>query len=101
MPGVAIRIRLARAAGRMSGSQPISDGRSQRMSQDLRGFNQVAGGSTARGRRFRRADLVAPCLSQIARHWWIESLLGALGIVAAVLVLKFDEASVATGDVLT
>jgi uncharacterized membrane protein HdeD (DUF308 family) len=45
--------------------------------------------------------LLRPYLAQIARYWWIELLLGALWIVIAVVVLKFNHASVVTVGVLT
>ena len=42
-----------------------------------------------------------PFLTQAARYWWVELLLGVLWVVIAVVVLKFDQASVVTVGVLT
>ena len=44
---------------------------------------------------------LASLLSQIASYWWAELLVGALWIVVAVVVLKFNHASVITVGVLT
>src|ERR1700761_8166850 len=40
-------------------------------------------------------------LAQAARYWWVELALGVLWIVIAVVVLKFNHASVVTVGVLT
>lgn len=45
--------------------------------------------------------LLRPFLAQIARYWWVELLLGVLWAVIAVVVLKFNNASVITVGVLT
>jgi uncharacterized membrane protein HdeD (DUF308 family) len=45
--------------------------------------------------------LLRPFLSQIARYWWVELLLGVLWVVIALVVLKFDHASVITVGLLT
>jgi uncharacterized membrane protein HdeD (DUF308 family) len=45
--------------------------------------------------------LLRPFLTQLARYWWVELLLGVLWLVIAVVVLKFDQASVVTVGVLT
>jgi uncharacterized membrane protein HdeD (DUF308 family) len=45
--------------------------------------------------------VLRPFLSQIARYWWAELLLGVLWVVIAVVVLKFNHASVVTVGVLT
>jgi uncharacterized membrane protein HdeD (DUF308 family) len=45
--------------------------------------------------------LLRPFLSQIARYWWVELLLGILWVVIAVVVLKFNHASVVTVGVIT
>jgi uncharacterized membrane protein HdeD (DUF308 family) len=45
--------------------------------------------------------LLRPFLSQVARYWWAELLLGVLWVVIAVVVLKFNHASVVTVGVLT
>ena len=47
------------------------------------------------------STLSRPFLSQIARYWWAELLLGVLWLVIAVVVLKFNDASVLTVGVLT
>ena len=45
--------------------------------------------------------LLRPFLSQIASYWWVELLVGVLWTVIAVVVLKFNHASVVTVGVLT
>jgi uncharacterized membrane protein HdeD (DUF308 family) len=45
--------------------------------------------------------LVRPFLAQIARYWWAELLIGVLWVVIAVVVLKFNNASVVTVGLLT
>src|ERR1700742_1637874 len=45
--------------------------------------------------------LLRPFLEQIARYWWVELLVGVLWTVIAVVVLKFNNASVVTISVLT
>jgi uncharacterized membrane protein HdeD (DUF308 family) len=45
--------------------------------------------------------LLRPFMAQIARYWWVELLLGVLWVVIAVVVLKFNHASVVTVGVLT
>ncbi len=40
-------------------------------------------------------------LASLARYWWVELLLGLLWLVIAVVVLKFNHASVVTVGVLT
>src|ERR1700742_4332904 len=45
--------------------------------------------------------LLRPFLEQIARYWWVELLVGVLWTVIAVVVLKFNHASVVTVGVLT
>ena len=39
-------------------------------------------------------------LADLARYWWVELLLGVFWLVIAVVVLKFNHASVATVGVL-
>jgi uncharacterized membrane protein HdeD (DUF308 family) len=46
-------------------------------------------------------EVVRPFLAQVARYWWVELLLGVLWVVIAVVVLKFNHASVTTVGVLT
>ncbi len=43
----------------------------------------------------------APLLDRIASYWWIELLVGVLWVVIAVVVLKFNDASVTTVGILT
>jgi uncharacterized membrane protein HdeD (DUF308 family) len=50
---------------------------------------------------FRVDDVFRPLLSQIARYWWVELVWGVLWVVSAVVVLKFNHASVVTVGVLT
>jgi uncharacterized membrane protein HdeD (DUF308 family) len=45
--------------------------------------------------------LLRPFLEQVARYWWVELLVGVLWTVIAVVVLKFNNASVVTVGVLT
>jgi uncharacterized membrane protein HdeD (DUF308 family) len=45
--------------------------------------------------------LLRPFLVQIAGYWWVELLLGVLWAVIALVVLKFNNASVVTVGVLT
>ncbi len=42
-----------------------------------------------------------PLLHQLARYWWVELLLGVFWVVVAIVVLKFNHASVVTVGVLT
>ncbi len=43
----------------------------------------------------------APMLERVASYWWVELLLGLFWTVIAVVVLKFDQASVTTVGILT
>src|ERR1035438_396620 len=43
----------------------------------------------------------APLLERIASYWWVELLIGVLWMVIAVVVLKFNHASVTTVGILT
>jgi uncharacterized membrane protein HdeD (DUF308 family) len=47
------------------------------------------------------ADPIASTLEQVASYWWVELLLGLFWVVIAVVVLKFDRASVTTVGILT
>lgn len=49
----------------------------------------------------RGETVLRPFLAQITRYWWVELLLGVLWVVIAVVVLKFNHASVVTVGVLT
>lgn len=40
-------------------------------------------------------------LEKVASYWWVELLLGVFWVVTSVVVLKFDQASVATVGILT
>jgi uncharacterized membrane protein HdeD (DUF308 family) len=42
-----------------------------------------------------------PLLERIAAYWWVELLIGLLWVVIAVVVLKFNHASVTTVGILT
>ena len=41
----------------------------------------------------------APAWHQLARYWWVELLLGVFWVVVAIVVLKFNHASVVTTGV--
>ena len=72
------------------------------MSQDVDEIKNVAEQlNGAPGSQSVNNPILRPFLSQIARYWWVELLLGALWIVIAVVVLKFNHASVVTVGVLT
>jgi uncharacterized membrane protein HdeD (DUF308 family) len=43
----------------------------------------------------------APMLERIASYWWIELLIGVFWVVIALVILKFDHASVTTVGILT
>lgn len=45
--------------------------------------------------------LLRPFLAAVSRLWWVELMLGAFWLVVAVVVLKFNHASVVTVGVLT
>ena len=47
------------------------------------------------------ADPIASMLERVASYWWVELLLGLFWVVIAVVVLKFDQASVTTVGILT
>jgi uncharacterized membrane protein HdeD (DUF308 family) len=47
------------------------------------------------------ADPITSMLEQLASYWWIELVLGLFWVVIAVVVLKFDRASVTTVGILT
>ena len=49
----------------------------------------------------RPLDPLHPVLSQIARYWWVELIAGVLWTVIALVILKFNDASVVTVGVLT
>jgi uncharacterized membrane protein HdeD (DUF308 family) len=43
----------------------------------------------------------APMLERIASYWWIELLIGVVWVILAVVVLKFNHASITTVGILT
>ena len=68
------------------------------MSENAQALKEVARElNGAPGHRPIASDLLAP----LARYWWAELLLGAAWLVVAVVVLKFNHASVVTVGVLT
>jgi uncharacterized membrane protein HdeD (DUF308 family) len=72
------------------------------VSQDVDEIRQVVGqlnGPPSSGSVTN--TLVRPFLAQIARYWWVELLIGVVWGVIALVVLKFDNASVVTVGVLT
>lgn len=72
------------------------------MSQDIADVRKVAEQLNGPpGSQSTTNPLLRPFLAQIARYWWVELLLGALWVVIAVVVLKFNQASVVTVGVLT
>src|ERR1700758_1042683 len=46
-------------------------------------------------------DLLRPVLARMASHWWLELVVGVAWVVIAVVVLKFNHASLVTVGVLT
>src|SRR5947209_621167 len=72
------------------------------VSQDVDDIKQVARQLNGPpGSQSMSNTLLRPFLAQLARYWWAELLLGVLWVVIAVVVLKFDNASVVTVGVLT
>lgn len=72
------------------------------MSQDVDEVRQVARQlNGAPGSQSISNTLLRPFLTQAARYWWVELLLGVLWVLIAVVVLKFNHASVVTVGVLT
>jgi uncharacterized membrane protein HdeD (DUF308 family) len=51
--------------------------------------------------QFGAKAVLRPFLSQVAKYWWVELLVGAMWIVLAVVILKFNHASVVTVGILT
>lgn len=72
------------------------------MSQDVQdlkqAFEQLNG---APGSGSLKNALLSPILSRIASYWWVELVVGVLWAVIAVVLLKFNHASVVTVGVLT
>jgi len=68
------------------------------MSEDVEDLKSVAEELTAApGSR----SIIHSVLAPVARYWWLELLLGVMWLVIAVVVLKFNQASVVTVGVLT
>ena len=44
---------------------------------------------------------IEPAVEKVASYWWVELLLGVFWVVIAIVVLKFNQASVTTVGVLT
>ncbi len=45
-------------------------------------------------------QLLRPVMEQIARYWWVELVIGAFWVVIALVILKFNHASVVTVGIL-
>jgi uncharacterized membrane protein HdeD (DUF308 family) len=69
------------------------------MANDLQAVKEA--GERGNRRSEKRFDPLRPLLSQLARYWWIELLLGVFWVVIALVVLKFNHASVVTVGILT
>ena len=67
----------------------------EEMREAVRAVNGPPGSQSPDDPRLR------PLLRQIARYWWVELLLGVFWVVVALVVLKFNHASVVTVGVLT
>ena len=79
-----------------SSSQPVRENVDQagEIRQALRSLNGQAGTEPAdRG--------LVSMLQRVASYWWVELLVGVFWIVIAVVVLKFNHASVTTVGILT
>jgi len=61
---------------------------------DLKGVAELVSGPPA------SRTITNIALADLARYWWVELLLGVLWLVIAMVVLKFNHASVATVGVL-
>lgn len=75
----------------------LADGSEQadELRQALHGMNGPPSSQTAVPSGLR------PALERVASYWWVELLIGVLWIVIAVVVLKFNHASVTTVGILT
>ncbi len=72
------------------------------MSQDVEDLRKVAEQlNGAPGSQSVANTLLRPFLQQVAQYWWVELLIGVAWMVIAVVVLKFNHASVITVGVLT
>jgi uncharacterized membrane protein HdeD (DUF308 family) len=56
--------------------------------------------STAEGPAAIRDPVVRELVGRVARFWWIELIIGALWVVIALVILKFNHASVTTVGIL-
>jgi uncharacterized membrane protein HdeD (DUF308 family) len=45
--------------------------------------------------------LLRPILAELSRYWWVELIMGVFWVVVAIVVLKFNHASVVTVGLLT
>jgi uncharacterized membrane protein HdeD (DUF308 family) len=45
-------------------------------------------------------ELLRPMMEQVARYWWVELVIGAFWVVIALVILKFNHASVVTVGIL-
>ena len=72
------------------------------MLKDLKPQKQYEnGGSDRPGPPPEPHDPARALLSEVTRYWWAELLVGVLWVVIAIVVLKFNHASVVTVGVLT
>ena len=72
------------------------------MSQDVSEIRKVASElNGAPGTVSTSNALLRPFLSKLAAYWWAELLLGVLWVIIALVVLKFNNASVVTVGILT
>jgi uncharacterized membrane protein HdeD (DUF308 family) len=72
------------------------------VSSNLEEIHELAGGlNSPSGAGSPIPHILRPFLAQFARYWWVELLIGVLWVVIAVVVLKFNHASVVTVGVLT
>lgn len=72
------------------------------MSNDIQSLLEPAQRSNSRPPQgFEPLDPLRPFLRQLASYWWVELSAGILWTVIAVVILKFDQASVVTVGVLT
>lgn len=66
--------------------------------EEIRSITEHTNGGPTGG---AAADAVFPFLEQIARYWWVELFVGLVWLVIAVVVLKFNHASLTTVGILT
>jgi uncharacterized membrane protein HdeD (DUF308 family) len=80
-------------------TSPQAVGDLERREGDLKQAVRELNGA-AEGGHMPPNPLLEP-LAQIASYWWVELLLGVFWVVIAVVVLKFNHASVTTVGILT